>query len=397
MTKFLIAFTAVFVGASAQNATNRFPDNFMFGAATAAYQIEGAWNEDGKGESIQDYFFHNYPEYTTGDTGDVACDSYHRYQEDVQMLKALNADVYRFSISWPRVLPTGDVDVINQPGIDYYNNLINELLANGIQPVVTMYHFDLPQALQYIGGWPNEMLADYFVQYARILFQNFGDRVKWWITFNEPAVFVNGYAAEGIAPSQPASGIGDYLATHTVIKAHARVWHLYDEEFRASQNGSADFLGMNHYSTNFVTPGLIGESPSKSRDSGVYTMPGGHYAWGLRNQLNWVATEYPGYPIFITENGLSNSGGLNDTDRIDYFTEYLGAVLEAINTDGVPVIGYTAWSLMDNFEWNSGYTVKFGLYEVDFNSTNRTRTPKDSASFMAEVFSSKQLPDQYSL
>ncbi|XP_047122107.1 myrosinase 1-like [Schistocerca piceifrons] len=478
MMKFLIAFTAVFVGTSAQNATNRFPDNFMFGAATAAYQIEGAWNEDGKGESIQDYFFHNYPEYTTGDTGDVACDSYHRYQEDVQMLKALNADVYRFSISWPRVLPTGDVDVINQPGIDYYNNLINELLANGIQPVVTMYHFDLPQALQYIGGWPNEMLADYFVQYARILFQNFGDRVKWWITFNEPAVFVNGYAAEGIAPSQPASGIGDYLATHTVIEAHARVWHLYDEEFRASQNGSvgitlnmdglepasntegendaserarqfqmgifahpiyteegdyplvvqqlvddnsaregrnhsrlpkftqeeieyirgsADFLGMNHYSTNFVTPGLIGESPSKSRDSGVYTMPGGHYAWGLRNQLNWVATEYPGYPIFITENGLSNSGGLNDTDRIDYFTEYLGAVLEAINTDGVPVIGYTAWSLMDNFEWNSGYMVKFGLYEVDFNSTNRTRTPKDSASFMAEVFSSKQLPDQYSL
>ncbi|XP_047122106.1 myrosinase 1-like [Schistocerca piceifrons] len=474
--RLLTVFTAVLAVASAQTATNQFPDDFMFGAATAAYQIEGAWNEDGKGESIQDYFFHNYPEYITGDTGDVACDSYHKYQEDVQMLKALNADVYRFSISWARVLPTGDVDVINQAGIDYYNNLINELLANGIQPLVTMYHWDLPQALQYIGGWPNELLADYFVEYARVLFENFGDRVKWWITFNEPAVFVNGYATAGFAPSQPASGIGDYLATHTIVKAHARVWHLYDEQFRASQNGSvgitlnmdwpaaltnstedeeagerarqfqmgifahpiytqdgdypavvrqlvdanseaegrprsrlptftqeeieyirgsADFFGMNHYTTNYVTSGVTGESPSKTRDSAVISSSYERNPWGLRNQLNWVANQYPGYPIIISENGYSNSGGLNDTDRIQYFTAYLGAVLEAINTDGVPVIGYTAWSLMDNLEWNSGFTVKFGLYEVDFNSPNRTRTPKESAGFMAEVFSSKQLPEQY--
>ncbi|XP_049766236.1 myrosinase 1-like [Schistocerca cancellata] len=234
----LIALTAVLAVTSAQTATNRFPDGFLFGAVTSAYQVEGAWNEDVKGESIQDYFFHNHPEYTTGDTGDVACDSYHKYQEDVQMLRALNADVYRFSISWSRVLPTGDVDVINQAGIDYYNNLINDLLANGIQPLVTMYHWDLPQALQYIGGWSNELLVDYFVEYARILFENFGDRVKWWITINAPAGLVNGYAVNEVAPSQPASGIGDYLATHTVIKAHARVWHLYDEQYRASQNGS---------------------------------------------------------------------------------------------------------------------------------------------------------------
>ncbi|XP_047004451.1 myrosinase 1-like [Schistocerca americana] len=148
------------------------------------------------------------------------------------------ANVYRFSISWARILPTGDLDVINQPGIDYYSNLINELLANGIQPMVTMYRWDLPQALQYIGGWPNPLLADYFVEYARVLFENFGDRVKWWITFNEPASFTAGYASSGLqAPSQNASGIGDYLATHTVLSAHGLVYHLYDEQYRATQNG----------------------------------------------------------------------------------------------------------------------------------------------------------------
>ncbi|XP_049836568.1 myrosinase 1-like isoform X2 [Schistocerca gregaria] len=472
----LIAFTAVLAVASAQTATNRFPDDFLFGAVTSAYQVEGAWNEDGKGESIQDYFFHNHPEYTTGDTGDVACDSYHKYQDDVQMLKALNADVYRFSISWSRVLPTGDLDVINQAGIDYYNNLINELLANGIQPLVTIYHWDLPQALQYIGGWSNELLVDYFVEYARLLFQNFGDRVKWWITINAPAGLVNGYAMNEVAPSQPASGIGDYLATHTVIKAHARVWHLYDEQFRASQNGSvgitfemdglepltnstedaeaaerarqfqvgifahpiysqdgdypavvrqlvdanseaegrprsrlptfpqeeieyirgsADFLGVIHFETSFVTPGVTGESPSKTRDSAVITTSAETVPWGLRSQLNWIANEYPGYPVFITENGVSNSGGRNDSDRIEFYTGYLGAVLESIHEDGVPVIGFLAWSLMDTLEWNSGFTAKYGLYEVDFSSPNRTRTPKDSAGFMAEIFSSKQLPNQY--
>ncbi|XP_047004137.1 myrosinase 1-like [Schistocerca americana] len=477
--RLLITFTAVLAVASAQNATNRFPADFMFGAATAAYQVEGAWNEDGKGESIQDYMFHNYPEYMIGeDNGDVACDSYHQYLQDVEMLKTLNADIYRFSIAWSRVLPNGDLDFINQAGIDYYNNLIDALLANGIQPLVTMYHWDLPQALQYIGGWPNELLVDYFVEYARLLFQNFGDRVKWWLTFNEPHQFTMGYAMLGVAPSQPAPGIGDYLATHTVIKAHARVWHMYDEEFRATQNGSvgitlnmdwpepetnstedaeaadrarqfvmgmfahpiysqdgdypavvrqqvdansaaegrprsrlptftqeeieyirgsADFFGMNHYNTTFVTPGLTGESPSKTRDTAVITSDPVRLPWGLRKQLNWVASQYPGYPIIITENGRLNFGGRNDTDRIEYYTEYLGAMLEAINTDGVPVIGYTAWSLIDTIEWNLGFTVTYGLCEVDKTSPNMTRTPKESAAFMSEVFRTKELPSQYNL
>ncbi|XP_049791412.1 myrosinase 1-like [Schistocerca nitens] len=476
MLSLVVALSAVLATGLAQTATTRFPDGFMLGAATAAYQIEGAWNEDGKGESIQDHFYHNYPLLGLNSTGDVACDSYHKYKEDVQMLKDINADVYRFSISWPRVLPTGDLDVINQAGIDYYNNLINELLANGIQPLVTMYHWDLPQALQYLGGWPNELMVDYFVEYARILFENFGDRVKWWITFNEPAVFVSWYAAIGMAPSQNASGIGDYLSTHTLLKAHARVWHLYDEQYRATQNGSvgitlnieglepatnstedaeasdrarqfqmgiyahpiysaegdypavvrervdansaaegrprsrlpsftreevdyirgsADFIGLNHYSTDFVTSGVTGISPSKTRDSGVITSYNEAVPWGFRSLLNWIASEYPGYPIFVTENGLRNSGGRNDTDRIDYYIGFLGALLEAVNVDRVPVIGYTTWTLMDNVEWSLGTRAKFGLYEVDFSSPNLTRTPKESAGFIAEVYGSRELPQQY--
>ncbi|XP_047121902.1 myrosinase 1-like [Schistocerca piceifrons] len=464
--------------AGAQTAVNRFPDGFLFGAATAAFQIEGAWNEDGKGESIWDRMLHEHPEYgTNGDNGDVACDSYHKYQEDVQMLKAINADVYRFSIAWTRILPTGDLDVINQPGIDYYNNLINELLANGIQPVVTMYHWDLPQALQYIGGWPNPILADYFVEYARVLFENFGDRVKMWTTFNEPEVFTTGYAsAEFQAPSQNAPGIGDYLAAHTVIRAHGLVYRLYQEQFRAKQNGTvgitlnitgrkpasnssedleaverkyqfdvglyahpifsqegdypavvrqrvdansaaegrprsrlptftqeeieylrgaSDFLGVNHYLTSYVKPSEFWSSPSKRHDSGVVSVNIGYYPSGFRDLLNWLVKEYPGYPIFVTENGWSNIGGLNDTDRIEYFTSYLTALLQAIHVDGVPVIGYTCWSLMDDLEWIDGFTKKFGLYEVDFDSPNRTRTPRASAAFMSEIFETKELPQEY--
>ncbi|XP_049837164.1 myrosinase 1-like [Schistocerca gregaria] len=476
----LILLATVLAVAAAQTAVNQFPEGFLLGAATAAYQIEGGWNEDGKGENIWDHMLHEHPEYgTNGNNGDVACDSYHKYQEDVQMLKALNANVYRFSISWARILPTGDVDVINQPGIEYYNNLINELLANGIQPMVTMYHWDLPQALQYIGGWPNPLLADYFVEYARVLFENFGDRVKWWITFNEPASFTGGYGSSGLqAPSQNASGIGDYLATHTVLRAHGLVYHLYDEQYRATQNGSvgitlniagtepltnstedleaverslqfeaghyahpifsqdgdypaimrervdansaaegrprsrlptftqeeiaylrgsSDFFGVNHYYTNIVTSGESGISPSKTRDSGIVSTAIRPYPWAFRNILNWIANEYPGYPIIVTENGFAalGYGGLNDTYRIIYYRAYLTALLQAVNTDGVPLIGYTAWSLMDNLEWNSGFTVKYGLYEVDFDSPNRTRTPKDSVAFLSQVYGSREVPQDY--
>ncbi|XP_049939072.1 myrosinase 1-like [Schistocerca serialis cubense] len=335
---------ALFAAAAAQTAVNQFPEGFLLGSATAAYQIEGAWNEDGKGENIWDHMLHEHPEYgTNGANGDVACDSYHKYQEDVQMLKALNVDVYRFSISWARILPTGDLDVINQPGIDYYNNLIDELLANGIQPMAGIY--------------------------AHPIYTEDGDY---------PAVVRQRVDANSAAEGRPRSR----LPTFT-------------QEEIAYIRGSADFFGLNTYVTSFITSGETGISPSKSRDSGVITVGGGQYPWGFRNLLNWIVNEYPGYPIFVTENGLGNNGGLNDTDRINYFTSYLTALLQAVHIDGVPVIGYTAWSLMDNLEWNEGFTVKYGLYQVDFDSPNRTRTPKASAGVISQIYESREVPQQY--
>ncbi|XP_047004902.1 myrosinase 1-like [Schistocerca americana] len=188
----------------------------------------------GKGESIWDHTLHAQPNLTSdGQNGDVAADSYHKYKEDVKLLVGLNANVYRFSLSWPRILPTGDTDNINQAGIDYYNNLINELLANGIQPMVTLYHWDLPQELQKLGGWPNAVIADYFVEFARIAFENFGDRVKLWLTFNEPDMFSNGYSsATALAP-----GVADYLLAKAVLLAHERVYRLYDQRFHPTQGG----------------------------------------------------------------------------------------------------------------------------------------------------------------
>ncbi|XP_049766418.1 myrosinase 1-like [Schistocerca cancellata] len=470
---------------SSPRAANHFPDGFYLGAATAAYQVEGGWNEGGKGESIWDHTLHAQPNLTAdGQNGDVAADSYHKYKEDVQLLVGLNANVYRFSLSWPRILPTGDTDNINQAGIDYYNSLINELLANGIQPMVTLYHWDLPQELQKLGGWPNAVIADYFVEYARIAFENFGDRVKLWLTFNEPDMFSNGYSsATALAPGADSPGVADYLLAKAVLLAHARVYRLYDQRFRPTQRGrvgitlnidwyepltssaddaeasdrqlqfecglwahpifsregdfpevvklrvaansrkegrtrsrlptlspaevnlirgTADFFGINHYSSSLVTSGSSGSEPSKTYDSGVVTSMFEGYPtsfwisdipWGLRKLLNWLHKSYPGYPFFITENGWSDPPGvLNDTARIHYYRGYLSALLRSINDDGVPVIGYTAWSLLDNLEWMNGYTIKFGLYSVDYDDPERPRTAKASVPVMAQIYKERAVP-----
>jgi len=197
----------------------RFPDAFLWGAATAAYQIEGAWDEDGKGPSIWDVFTHTPGKIEGGDTGDVACDHYHRYREDVALMRSLGLKAYRFSISWPRVLPEG-TGRVNEAGVDFYSRLVDELLAADIRPAATLYHWDLPLALHRRGGWPNPETAKWFADYAELCFRRLGDRVKMWITLNEPQVVAQAGHVLGIhAPGHRELGEG-LQAAHTLLRAH---------------------------------------------------------------------------------------------------------------------------------------------------------------------------------
>ena len=207
----------------------KFPEGFIWGAATASYQIEGAWNEDGKGESVWDKFSHIPGKIQNGDTGDIACDHYHRYKEDVQIMKELGLNAYRFSVSWPRIFPKGKGN-INLKGVQFYDNLINELVKNDIEPVLTLYHWDLPIELNKIGAWESREVVDAFTEYARFMFNHFGDRVKKWITFNEPLVFAVWFYFIGIYGEKDlTSGM---RATHLVNVAHAKAI----EAFRSSDH-----------------------------------------------------------------------------------------------------------------------------------------------------------------
>ncbi|KAJ8890515.1 hypothetical protein PR048_010024, partial [Dryococelus australis] len=221
-----------------------FPDGFLFGAATAAYQVEGGAHEGGKGENMWDKLLSESPSCVKDNTtAEVTADSYHKYKEDIKALKAIGFNHYRFSIAWARILPKGDMSVINQAGIDYYNNVINETLANGIIPVVTMYHWDLPQHLVGLGGLSSPTIIDFFEDYARVLFANFGDRVKWWLTFNEPLTIVKGYSTDKcFPPGVEWPGVGEYVVGHNIIKAHARAYHMYEKEFRSEQKGKISIV-----------------------------------------------------------------------------------------------------------------------------------------------------------
>ncbi|CAG9813261.1 unnamed protein product [Phaedon cochleariae] len=488
MMKFLYILCSLASCYAALN-NKKFPADFMFGAATSSYQIEGAWNEDGKGENIWDYLLHTNRTYSlNGDNGDITCNSYHNYKEDVALLKNLNVTHYRFSIAWARLLPNGHINEINEAGVEYYKNLISELRANNIEPFVTIYHWDLPQALQDEGGWPSSNIIDVYADYARLCFRLFGLDVKYWMTFNEPKQTCwQGYGVGTNAPGIKSPGIGEYWCAHNVLKAHAKAWHIYDEEFRPRQKGqvgividsnwwepatnssedqeasetklqftfglyanpifngdypevmkshikrrslaqgfqksrlpeftpkeieyikgTADFLGVNMYSASLVAAkqnqdvdGMgfdhddevkvwYSESWKKGASPWLVVTP-----WGMQKLLRWIKNQYNNPRMIVTENGYSDyDGTLNDDDRISYIQGYLSGVRDAMVEDGVNVFGYTVWSLLDNLEWVYGFTNKFGLYHVDFNSPNRTRTAKKSVGFYQNVIRTKCLVDE---
>ncbi|XP_045173370.2 lactase/phlorizin hydrolase-like [Mercenaria mercenaria] len=460
-----------------------FPQGFSWGVATAAYQIEGGWNEDGKGPSIWDKFSHNN-RLAYGQTGDVACDSYHKYRQDVQNIKKLGVSHYRFSIAWSRVLPDGRSTSLNQAGVDYYNNLIDELLANGITPMVTLYHWDLPQALQEIGGFENDTIVDYFNDYAQVCFEQFGDRVPLWLTFNEAFVVSwLGYGIGVFAPGINSPGDGVYRVAHNIIRSHVKAYHTYDKLFRHKyhgkvgitldcdwkepitawgmdhyaaeralqfklgwfanpiygngdypavmrhvvdkrsreegrnesrlpvfteeeikmNSGSYDFFGLNHYTTQYVRHNPDNRRENYEGDQDLYTKtddcwPGSKAGWlkvnpwGLRSLLRWIRDRYNNPPLYVTENGFGDDGEIQDTGRVDYYRSYTNEMLKAIRLDNCNVKGYMAWSLMDNLEWTSGYTIKFGLYNVNFTDPDRPRTPKDSARFYTQLVKDNGFP-----
>ncbi|MED6271047.1 hypothetical protein CHARACLAT_016306 [Characodon lateralis] len=470
-----------------------FPAGFSWGAGGSAYQTEGAWDKDGKGLSIWDVFSHKKGKIQLNDTGDSSCEGYYKIKDDISLMKDLRLNHYRFSIAWPRIIPTGvKSDHVNEKGIQYYDELIDHLLESNITPIVTLYHWDLPQVLQEkYGGWQNISMVNYFNDFANLCFEKFGDRVKHWITFNNPwSVAVEGYETGEHAPGMRLRGNGAYRAAHHIIKAHAKVWHTYDTQWREKQKGlvgislsgdwgepvdisnqkdieaaeryvqfylgwfatpifhgdypqvmkdfvgrksvqqglgtsrlptfspqeksyikgTCDFLGIGHFTTRYITH--RNDPPSRSSNSYFtdrdlaelvdprWPDPGSEWLysvpWGFRRLLNFVKTQYGNPNIYVTENGVSEKmmcTELCDEWRIQYYKDYINEMLKAIR-DGVNVKGYTAWSLLDKFEWDEGYSERFGLYYVDFRNKNKPRYPKASVQFYKRVISSNGFPNQ---
>ncbi|MBK9945190.1 MAG: beta-glucosidase [Kouleothrix sp.] len=443
-----------------------FPKAFLWGAATSSYQIEGAAMEDGRGESIWDRFAHTPGKVSDGSTGDTACDHYHRWREDVALLKQLGVQAYRFSIAWPRIQPSGRGPAV-QAGLDFYSRLVDELLANGIQPCPTLYHWDLPQALQDAGGWPARATAEAFVDYTEIVTRTLGDRVKLWMTHNEPwcAAFLgyqtghhapgivdwpqalaashhlmlsHGWAVPVIRQNSPGAEVGivlnlspGYPASPSAADADAYRWYdgyanrwfmdpLYGRRYPADmladfsaaghlpasgpawlQEGDlatiavpTDFLAINYYTRAVLRSGAIPEAQNAPRT--VFQAPREEwtemdweiYPSGLYDLLMRVTTDYRVPKLYITENGASYSDGpgadghVRDERRWRYIQQHLAATHRAIE-HGAPLAGYFVWSLMDNFEWAFGYTQRFGITWVDFETQQRVF--KDSALWYRQV------------
>jgi beta-glucosidase len=443
----------------------RFPEGFIWGAATSAYQIEGAWREDGKGESIWDRFSHTPGKIANSGTGDVACDHYHRWREDVTLMQELGLGAYRFSIAWARLLPEGRGRV-NQAGLDFYDRLVDALLEAGIQPFATLYHWDLPQALQDAGGWPARATAEAFVEYADLASRALGDRLQHWITLNEPFVsaivghlegrhapghsdldetlaaahhllLAHGWAVPVIRRNSPGARVGIVLvlipqtpaspsaADRAAAWRHDGVlnrWFLdplsargypadivqhYGRPMGFVQPGdleaiaaSLDFLGVNYYSRGIVRSDAVAEAENAPRTA----FPGEErtemgwevYPTGLYAVLGRLHFEYHFPELYITENGaacpdqIGPDGQVDDPLRVSFLKRHLTEAARAIAA-GVPLRGYFAWSLMDNFEWAYGYRKRFGLVYVDYPTQRRIL--KTSAHWYRRVIAANRLVD----
>jgi beta-glucosidase len=434
-----------------------FPADFVWGAATSAYQIEGAVEEDGRGESIWDRFSATPGKVVNGDTGRVACDSYHRHTEDVRLMRALGLKGYRFSIAWPRIVPEGRGRP-NEAGLDFYDRFVDELLASGIEPFVTLYHWDLPQRLEDEGGWPNRDTVDAFADYVAAVVTRLGDRVSHWITQCEPwVVSWLGYGLGKHAPGR-TSEADAFAALHHVLLGHGRAAEVLRASSSRAKVGITidlvrfhpltasamdveamehedvfrnrivldpvlrgeypdavlgrfadvltpvaeddlhtiatplDFLGINYYTRNVVATNSNGGAPRTVRVEGAeHTEMGWEvYPNGLYETLVRLRAEYDVPPLYITENGAAFpdrlvSGVVDDPDRVSYLEGHLSAVERAIS-DGVPVHGYFLWSLLDNFEWTFGYSRRFGIVHVDFETLERT--PKTSFAWYRSLIAS---------
>ncbi len=426
-----------------------FPSDFLWGAGSSAYQVEGAWNADGKGVSIWDVFAHTPGMIANGDHGDVACDSYHRYREDVRLMKELGLNAYRFSVSWARVIPEG-IGRANPAGLDYYHRFVDELLAHGIEPVFVLYHWDLPYALQRQGGWENrDLTVPAAKQYAELMFREFGRKIKYWITINEPwcISFLAHYIEyhpprkqnlqtavdvahnvmvahgeivrsfrqmgnEGHIGYSPNLLWGEPYSTQTAdVEANRRYKAWFNEWFldpifkgaypsfmtdwigkkgarvnmrpgdMAVISQPIDFLGINYYTGNVIAHSP-GEDPLdfKVVHDGLDATQSEWFVYpqGMTDLLFWVKRQYGDIPVYITENGAScddeadRDGNVNDERRILYLKRHLLYLHRAL-TSNINVKGYFVWSFMDNFEWNDGFSHKFGLVHVDFATQQRTK------------------------
>lgn len=438
----------------------QFPTDFLWGCATSAYQIEGSPLADGAGPSIWQRFVHTPGMVRNGDTGDVASDHYRRYASDVALMRELGLRAYRFSVSWGRVLPRGK-GAVNQAGLDFYDRLVDALLESGIEPSLTLYHWDLPAALDDLGGWLNPDIAHWFADYASVMYRKLEGRVKHWTTLNEPWVVTDGgYLHGSLAPGH-RNRFEPPIASHNLLRAHGAAVQAYraqgkhqiglvvniEPKYPASDNAAdlaairradaymnrqyldpvflgrypdemtevfgeawpvwpdadfalikqpIDFVGINYYTRSLARHDDRAwpvHAATVLQKQATYTETGWEvFPQGLTDTLLSVKKRYGDPPIYITENGaaffdppVAENGRIRDPLRIDYLHKHLRAVHAAMQ-QGVDVRGYMLWSLLDNLEWSHGYSKRFGIVHVDFET--QTRTLKDSARFYASVIAS---------